>query len=411
MTAPPPPPSGGRSARRQVTLVICCSTLPSSPSGGDVAAIRLAEQLSDVGDDVGLLTTPEAVSLYGWTLDRPRRVLLRERRLRSAVAMYLVRTIEALRVLHQEARSARGRRGWVVAASFYPPDLLPALLGRCLGFGLAVSWQLPVPNPLRLGYDGARRSPVELLRSNTDRVAFVRQLASYLAQGTALAAVSALGGVLIRPATPSAPLGRLQKRAVDHDYVADLPPDELDPARPFEQRSVDAIYVGRLHPQKGIPDLVEAWTAIARRSPRRLVVIGAGSEAETAALHELARSVADVRLLGTVTGRPKLEALTDAKVLLFPSHHESFGLVVDEALACGCVPVAYDLPCLQRRLGAWLPLAPAGDAGALARLALDLLDDPGRWSELQDRGLAYARTRTWDGAFERVVEVLGSRPR
>ena len=38
------------------------------------------------------------------------------------------------------------------------------------------------------------------------------------------------------------------------------------------------IFTGRLHPQKNLPLLLEAWTEVARRSPANLILVGPGND-------------------------------------------------------------------------------------------------------------------------------------
>ena len=38
------------------------------------------------------------------------------------------------------------------------------------------------------------------------------------------------------------------------------------------------VFTGRLHPQKNLPLLLEAWTAVARRSPANLILVGPGND-------------------------------------------------------------------------------------------------------------------------------------
>lgn len=113
----------------------------------------------------------------------------------------------------------------------------------------------------------------------------------------------------------------------------------LEPGKPL------ALYVGRFAPLKGLDLLL---TATARVQPRiaglRLLVVGGDGPRSSGALQLMALS----RKLGietttTFVGRVDHRKLTTyynaADLLMVPSHYESFGLVVLEALACG-TPVA-----------------------------------------------------------------------
>jgi len=98
-----------------------------------------------------------------------------------------------------------------------------------------------------------------------------------------------------------------------------------------------ALFLGRIHPKKGLPMLIEAWALI--RPPDWVLWIAGPDEKGHQA--ELERAVAATRLsevvsfLGPLDGPRKRSALFDASLLVLPTHSENFGMVVAEALAHG----------------------------------------------------------------------------
>jgi D-inositol-3-phosphate glycosyltransferase len=105
------------------------------------------------------------------------------------------------------------------------------------------------------------------------------------------------------------------------------------------------LYVGRFAPLKGIDRLIGALALLRDRFPDlQLLVVGGDGDtaASTRALKRLAVELA-VSDKVIFKGRVEQSALPPyynaADLLALPSHYESFGLVVLEALACG-TPVA-----------------------------------------------------------------------
>jgi glycosyltransferase involved in cell wall biosynthesis len=97
------------------------------------------------------------------------------------------------------------------------------------------------------------------------------------------------------------------------------------------------LFVGALSAQKGLHCLLEAF-ASARIPNSRLVLVGS-VEPETPVL--LARTlVRDVELTGPLLRAEVVEEMSRASVLVLPSIHDGFGLVIGEALACGCPVIA-----------------------------------------------------------------------
>jgi glycosyltransferase involved in cell wall biosynthesis len=101
------------------------------------------------------------------------------------------------------------------------------------------------------------------------------------------------------------------------------------------------LFLGRIHPKKGVDLLLQAWLALAERTPALPALVIAGP-ADNAELLQHLRSQAaaspagaSVFWTGMLEGDAKWGALRAAQALVLPSHQENFGLVVAEALAAG----------------------------------------------------------------------------
>lgn len=106
------------------------------------------------------------------------------------------------------------------------------------------------------------------------------------------------------------------------------------------------LFLGRIHPKKGIDLLIKAYAAIcneangsrpAARPP--LVIAGPGMETPFGqAMQKLAANLCtpdSVFWPGMLTGDAKWGAIYDCETFVLPSHQENFGIAVAEALACG----------------------------------------------------------------------------
>jgi glycosyltransferase involved in cell wall biosynthesis len=184
---------------------------------------------------------------------------------------------------------------------------------------------------------------------------------------------------------------------------------------PPEARVV--LYCAKLQRWKRPEDLLEAFS---RASVLDSYLIFAGDGPLRAALEQRSRDleVADrVRFLGFVnqTRLPGVYVASD--VLVLPSDYEPFGLVVNEAMLCGCPVVVSD------RVGAQYDLVREGETGsvfqcgnveALAKILRSLLSDP---SQLGRMGAAAReRMQSWTpelnlASFVEAVEVAVSNKR
>jgi glycosyltransferase involved in cell wall biosynthesis len=137
----------------------------------------------------------------------------------------------------------------------------------------------------------------------------------------------------------------------------------------------DLIFVGRLVDDKGAALLLDALAELAGRGRvLRATVVGEGPEAQP--LRERAAALGlgeQLRFAGRRVGADLVDLLNAHPVIVVPSlWEEPFGLVVLEAMACGCVPIAARSGGLPEAVGDCGVLFPKGDVAALAQ-AMDAL--------------------------------------
>lgn len=102
------------------------------------------------------------------------------------------------------------------------------------------------------------------------------------------------------------------------------------------------IFVGRLsNPQKNVTGFVDVWKEAAGRLPGwRAVVIGDGEHRDLIMRYAAKKKAERLTFAGNT---PDVEAYyRKAKILCMTSTYEGWGMVLTEAMAYGCVPVAYD---------------------------------------------------------------------
>jgi glycosyltransferase involved in cell wall biosynthesis len=147
--------------------------------------------------------------------------------------------------------------------------------------------------------------------------------------------------------------------------------------RPAPSETLRMVCLGRLHPIKGLDNLLAACALLDQRGERRftLALAGGGEPAYTEALR---RAVAEhglgsrITFLGELPSAGKARLFAGADVLVAPSFTENFGLAIAEALAHG-VPVVAGAGTpwqglLTHDAGLWTPNDPESLASALASL-------------------------------------------
>ncbi len=123
-------------------------------------------------------------------------------------------------------------------------------------------------------------------------------------------------------------------------------PNGIDiPVLPTKQQGEfrTLLFLGRIHPKKGLDMLLSAWRAVQDRFPEwRLVIAGSdadyyGKNGYLDELHLLVKKLGLERIefVGNLYGIEKIQAYRDADLFILPTYSENFGMTVAEALAVG----------------------------------------------------------------------------
>jgi glycosyltransferase involved in cell wall biosynthesis len=183
-----------------------------------------------------------------------------------------------------------------------------------------------------------------------------------------------------------------------------LPAGERDAFRTrfgFHGDDFVILFLGRLHPKKGLEILIEAVREVtAARPEARLLVAGGGDPGYVASVHTLAGDLVAsgrVRFAGHLVGEDRRAALGSVDAFALTSHAENFGLSVAEAIGAGLpVVVSRGAPWPQIECwgaGFWVENTPQAVVGALTSLAADR---PAA-REMGERGRLAIRTHlSWD---------------
>jgi glycosyltransferase involved in cell wall biosynthesis len=169
-------------------------------------------------------------------------------------------------------------------------------------------------------------------------------------------------------------------RGVDTAVFHPRPGQRLDGKPPV------FLYVGRVAVEKNIDAFLRLDL------PGTKWVVGEGPE-----LERIRREHPDVRFLGVLSQDRLAEVYSGADVFVFPSRTDTFGLVLIEALACGCPVAAYPVTG---------PLDVIGDAPAgvldedLHAACVQALRIP------RHNAVAHARRFTWERATDQFLQHL-----
>ena len=345
------------------------------------------------------------------------------------LARCLVRRDVALRVLAlRDEHSAVDRAAWSPAAPEicvgWPGGFSPQLgnLLRDASEGVLHQhgiWQLWSRDVLKWG----RRTggPVVIsphgmldawaLRNST----WKKRVATALYEGLNLRSSACLHALNESEAASIRALGLTNPVAIIPNGV-DLPLD----GRPFDRpallngddRNV-LLFLGRIHPKKGIGETLHAWAELLRREPglgRKWTVVIAGWD-DGSHLKALKASAAalglqgHVHFLGPQFGDDKAALLAIASAFILASHSEGLPLAVLEAWAHR-LPVFMTRACnLPEAFAAGAAVEISTRPADLAQTLLERLDDPSLPQVGQAGRVLVEERFTWDRAADEMTSV------
>ncbi len=163
-------------------------------------------------------------------------------------------------------------------------------------------------------------------------------------------------------------------------------------------------FVGRLSVEKNIALLAQVQQELEQRGVRdfRFLIVGHGGDENW-----LRARLPQAEFAGVLRGEALSQAYANMDLFVFPSHTDTFGNVVLEALASG-------VPAIVTPDGGPSTIVRDGQTGRIvpdaefASAVAGVLGDPARHRQMRQAARAYALTASWDSVFEGVYAAYES---
>lgn len=176
------------------------------------------------------------------------------------------------------------------------------------------------------------------------------------------------------------------------------------------------IFVGRLVEKKGVEYLLDAFTQVIKSCPAvQLLIIGDGPLRQGLEIKSRTLKIENsVEFLGGVKSADLSKYYSSAGIAVVPSiitssgDQEGLGLVIIEAMGCGCAVVASDLPAVRdiidENTGV---LVQPGDAIQLAEKLVFLIQNPEAREDIASSGNQRVKSLfSWDICGDRYYKAL-----
>jgi glycosyltransferase involved in cell wall biosynthesis len=180
--------------------------------------------------------------------------------------------------------------------------------------------------------------------------------------------------------------------------VIEIIPNGVDEFfQPGDARGEYILFVGTLEPRKGIDDLIAAWHSIPMPRPPLILCGERGWGVHVPA---------GIEVTGWVDRERLRELYRRARIFVYPSRYEGFGIPPLEAMACGTPVIATRTGAIPDYAeGAALLINP-GDREALRAAMLQLLGNSALRDDLGARGIERAKQFRWERSAKLMGELL-----
>jgi glycosyltransferase involved in cell wall biosynthesis len=176
------------------------------------------------------------------------------------------------------------------------------------------------------------------------------------------------------------------------------------------------LYAGRISPHKNVARIIEAFSALKGELAKegaypdlKLIVIGDEVSKNPDIRRAVIRSGVqhDVRFLGYVSIDVLRIFFDMAKVFVFPSLYEGFGLPPLEAMAHGTPVVASNVTALPEVVGNAALMVNPENVFEISRALLRVLTDQSLRERMKAAGLVQAQRFSWDASVRRMLQLYG----
>lgn len=389
-------------------LVICHTNLGNSLSGGDRIFLNLIKYWQAFFD-ITVLASPEA-----------NRLITRNKLKVETIVTTSLPTVTSLSTinlfLHHFQRFITGtifclthpklfsQYQYIYTSSDFYGDFTFGVMSKI--FNLKIKWlcgyYLLAPSPL---------DPSSPYRTNKHPI---RGLIYYLAQIPTVFLAKRLADMMFVTSTPDIKIFQNHRLPTSKIMIVQggvhIPSStSLSKMKPVSKRKYDAFYLGRLHNQKGVIEMIDIWAKVVQKLPKaKLVIVGDGElmGPMTDKINKLSLSN-NTKVIGFLVGSQKFKLIKNSRIVLHPATYDSGGMAAAEAMAWGLPGVSFDLPALKTYYPKGMVKVPPIDIDKFASTVIKLLTD----SKFYQKHSRDARQLTieswnWQTRFENIYQQV-----
>ena len=187
-----------------------------------------------------------------------------------------------------------------------------------------------------------------------------------------------------------------------HSYLKNNSPS-------LENKKFRAVFLGRLHYQKGLLKLIDIWKIVCDKDPKsKLAIIGDGQ-----LLREIQNKIKkyhlskNITLLGFLDGEEKYNIFKQSAIVVHPATYDSGGMATAEAMAWGLPGISFDLESLKTYYPQGVIKTKCFDLKEFADNIIKLTTDKKIYSRYSKEAIKLINTHwSWDSRCQDIINQI-----
>ena len=168
------------------------------------------------------------------------------------------------------------------------------------------------------------------------------------------------------------------------------------------------LYLGTIEPRKNIIGAIEAFNISGLKEKGYKLVIAGSRGWKCNSIFEKIKQTEEVEYIGFVDELDKMELYRLAKIFIYPSLYEGFGLPVLEAMSVGTPTITSNRSSLPEVVCGGAYLVDPYNLGEISRAMIDLVENTGLRNNLSEKGRVVCNRYKWESSSKKFLETLNS---
>ena len=174
----------------------------------------------------------------------------------------------------------------------------------------------------------------------------------------------------------------------------------------------EGIFIGRIHPSKGVYDLVQIWQEVVKKIPSaKTIIIGGGSKGQEKRLKTQIKNAnlsKNLIFAGYLSDRQVYNYLKSSKIFLFTDYEAGWGIAIAEAMAAGLPVVGYSLEIFGDVFKKGFLTVPLGNTTIFAQKIINLLENKRRYQQMSQEATIQAQKMSWQKTSMKFQQIIAN---